>query len=315
MKLRPNLMPALSIFATAARHQNFAHAAEELHLTASAVSHHVRRLEAILDVALFQRHARGVSLTGEGRALADATTLALSDLQAVAESLGRSRESKRLRINTLHSLTYAWLLPRLPHFIEQHPDLRISIDTDMALTRFDENGPDLAIRHGPGHWPGVTAHHLMDDELFPVASPDFPGIGRIVEPSQIAQLPLIADLALQSWRDWFRAAGLRGLRLPAMHTLSDSSGVMRAAALGIGAALARRHIVGPYLASGELIRLPGPALKARFAYFAVHPTHKPMSADAHAFVEWLKGEAHRENADDLPPQGPAKDVSGKIAAR
>ena len=67
MNLRPTLLPALGVFAAAARHQNFAHAAEELHLTASAVSHHVRKLETILGARLFLRHARGVSLTPEGR--------------------------------------------------------------------------------------------------------------------------------------------------------------------------------------------------------------------------------------------------------
>ena len=84
MSLRPALLPALGVFAAAARHQNFAHAADELHLTASAVSHHVRKLEALLGVVLFQRHARGVKLTLEGRQLADAANAALGDIDAVA---------------------------------------------------------------------------------------------------------------------------------------------------------------------------------------------------------------------------------------
>ncbi|MGH8077899.1 MAG: LysR family transcriptional regulator, partial [Lysobacter sp.] len=66
MTLRSEWLPALAAFESAARYQNFAHAAEELHLTASAVSHHVRKLESRLGVVLFQRHARGVSLTAEG---------------------------------------------------------------------------------------------------------------------------------------------------------------------------------------------------------------------------------------------------------
>ena len=80
MVLRPDWLPALSAFESAARHQNFAHAAEELNLTASAVSHHVRKLESRLGVALFQRHARGVTLTAEGRRLADASGSALASL-------------------------------------------------------------------------------------------------------------------------------------------------------------------------------------------------------------------------------------------
>jgi DNA-binding transcriptional LysR family regulator len=294
MNVRPNLLPALGVFAAAARYQNFAHAAEELHLTASAVSHHVRRLEAALDVVLFHRHARGVTLTGEGRELADAATLAVSDLQAVAESLGRRRDAQRLRVNTLHSLTYSWLLERLPRFLERHPQLRVSIETDTALTRFEDGGPDLAIRHGAGHWPGLKAQHLMDDVLFPVAAPSLPGATAITEPRQIVELPLISDNALQGWRDWFRAAGLRGFRLPPMHLLSDSSGVMRAASFGLGAALARKHIAAPWIVRGELLRLPGPLLKARFAYYAVHPAHRAPSAATRAFIEWLVEEARQD---------------------
>ena len=291
MNLRPALLPALGVFAAAARHQNFAHAAEELHLTASAVSHHVRKLEAHLGVALFQRNARGVTLTAEGRQLADAATAAMSDIAAVAANLHHGDSIVRLRISTLHSLTYCWLLPRLPDFCAAFPNIRVNIEANIALTRFDEEGPDLGIRHGPGQWPGLTAHHLMDDELFPVASPALAGVGSIIDARQIADLPLVSDMALQGWRDWFRAAGIRGLGLPAMHTFSDSTDAMRAAVYGIGAALARKRIVTPYLQRYELIRLPGPALKARFAYYAVYPTHRPLAPAAQAFIEWIKQQA------------------------
>ncbi|WAC64684.1 LysR substrate-binding domain-containing protein [Pseudoxanthomonas sp. SL93] len=300
MNLRPALLPALGVFAAAARHQNFAHAAEELHLTASAVSHHVRRLESLLQVTLFQRHARGVKLTAEGRQLADAATAALTDLEAVAANLHQVAGSVRLRITTLHSMAYCWLLPRLPRFCALHPNIRISLDTGIALTRFDEAGPDIGIRHGPGHWPGLNAHHLMDDELFPVASPALAGVDDIGEPRDIARLPLVTDLALQGWRDWFRAAGVRGLRLPEMHSFSDSTDAMRAAVYGVGAALARKLVAQPYLQRYELIRLPGPALKARFAYYVVYPAHRPLNPAAIPFIEWLKHEAQDERTP-LPP--------------
>ncbi|MFY0576404.1 LysR family transcriptional regulator [Cystobacter fuscus] len=107
MTLPTDWLPALAAFESAARHQNFAHAAQELHLTASAVSHHVRKLEAQLGVALFQRHARGVSLTAEGRRLADAASSALTDMDVVLRGLRAARdEHDRVRITTLHSLTY-----------------------------------------------------------------------------------------------------------------------------------------------------------------------------------------------------------------
>src|SRR5690606_31480395 len=131
-----------------------------------------------------------------------------------------------------------------------------------------------------GQWPGLVAHHLMDDAMFPVASPRLAGVAGISEPRQIAALPLISDLTQQGWRDWFRAAGVRGLELPAMHSFSDSSDAMRAAAFGIGAALARRHLALDWLQRGELVRPPGPVMNWRFASYAAYPARRPRSPGA-----------------------------------
>jgi LysR family transcriptional regulator, glycine cleavage system transcriptional activator len=292
MSLTPATLPAFGVFAVAARHQNFAHAAEELSLTASAVSHHVRTLEAILGVRLFRRHARGANLTTEGRLLADSVSAALSDIDATAASLKKTpRNVSRLRIATLHSLNYCWILPRLKKFTESNPRVRVTFEAGLALARFDSTGPDLAIRHGDGRWPGLTAHHLMDEELFPAAAPGLPGAHDVTDVAAIARLPLVTDLAVQGWPDWFRSAGVRAVSLPEMHTFNDSTDALRAAASGLGAILARSRLAAPYLRSGELVRLPGPALKARFGYYAVHPSHRRPSPPATAFIQWLRHEA------------------------
>ncbi|BAV99029.1 LysR substrate-binding domain-containing protein [Lysobacter enzymogenes] len=288
MALRADWLPALAAFEAAARHQNFAHAAEELHLTASAVSHHVRKLESRLGVSLFQRHARGVALTAQGRQLADAAGTALADVDGVLRSLRLAHDERdRVRITTLHSLAYTWLLPRLPEFTREHPHIQLSVDTEIALTRFDDGGPDLGIRHGAGHWPGLTAHLLMEDALFPVTSPHTPGAQAIVEAAQIAELPLIADHARQGWHDWFRAAGVHGRKLEERYTFSDTTDALMAAAHGLGAALAREQIVVPYLRSGQLMRLPGPKMAARWAYYAIYPAHRRLRPAARTFLEWL----------------------------
>jgi LysR family transcriptional regulator, glycine cleavage system transcriptional activator len=286
MTIRPELLPALAAFEAAARHQNFAHAAEELHLTASAVSHHVRKLEQRIGVALFQRHARGVTLTAEGRLLADSAGSALSDLDGVLRGLHGSRDDlDRVRITTLHSLIYTWLLPRLPDLAARHPQLRLVFDSGIGLTRFDDGGPDLGIRHGPGHWPGLTAHHVMDDALFPMATA---GIAeRVASPADIARLPLVSDLARQGWHDWFRAAGVHGTQLDVRHTFSDSTDALEAAALGLGAALAREKVAKPWLDDGRLHRLPGPLLPTRWSYYIVYPSHRRLRPAAQLFVDWL----------------------------
>jgi DNA-binding transcriptional LysR family regulator len=295
MALRPASLPAFGVFAVAARHENFAHAADELSLTASAVSHHVRRLEATLGVKLFQRHARGVALTVEGRSLADAATAAFSDIDAVAIGLNAvTRGASQVSVTALHSLTYCWLVPRLPRFVALHPRIHVSFETGAALTRFDDTGPDLAIRHGAGYWPGLTAHHLMDEHLFPAASPTLPELNTVTEAAHITKLPLVTDLAFQGWREWFRAAGVRSAHLPEMHSFTDSTDAMRAAAFGLGATLARTRIATPYLQTNELVRLPGPLIKARFGYYAVYPSHQRPTAAAMTFIEWLRVEATEE---------------------
>lgn len=295
MILRPALLPALGVFAVAARHQNFAHAAEELHLTASAVSHHVRKLEVVLGTVLFQRHARGVRLTAEGRQLADAAAAALSDLNAVAGNLHPQADIVPLRVTTIRSLSYCWLVPRLARFTAQYSQVRIELQTSTELVRFDEAGPELGIRYGLGQWPGLRAHHLMDDALCPVASPALAGVAALREPAQIAALPLISDMSPQGWRDWFRHAGVRPPSpLPAMHTFADSTDAMRAAVYGMGAVLARTHVAQPYLQRYELVRLPGPALKARYAYYVVHAEGQPPSPAARLFIDWVLGQAQDE---------------------
>lgn len=288
MALRPDWLPALAAFESAARHQNFAHAAEELHLTASAVSHHVRKLEARLGVALFQRHARGVSLTAEGRRLADAAGSALTDVDGVLRELRAGSDGgDRVTITTLHSFTNVWLIPRLHEFAALHPQVRLVFDTEIALTRFDDGGPDLGIRHGPGHWPGLTAHHLFDDPLFPVASPALAGIDAVRTPADIARLPLVSDRSRQGWSDWFRIAGVHGAKADERYNFTDSTDMLEAAAHGLGAALARSRIAEPWLASGRLRRLPGPELPGRYAYHVVYPAHRRLRPAARAFVDWV----------------------------
>jgi DNA-binding transcriptional LysR family regulator len=288
MALRADWLPSLAAFEAAARKQNFAHAGEELHLTASAVSHHVRKLEAWLGVVLFQRQARGVSLTAEGRKLADSASNALADMDSVLRNLRATRdEQQRVRISALHSLTYTWLLPRLPAFAATHPEILLSMDTEAGLARFDENGPDLAIRHGGGQWPGLAAHLLMTETLFPVAAPTMVGVDAVTSAADIASLPLVSDRARQGWHDWFRAAGVHRVKPDERYHFSDTTDALNAAVFGLGAALARQRIVTPYLDNNRLRRLPGPELVARWSYYVVYPAHRKLRPPAQAFVDWL----------------------------
>jgi LysR family transcriptional regulator, glycine cleavage system transcriptional activator len=295
MSLRTHWLPALGAFEAAARHLNFARAGEELHLTASAVSHHVRRLEELLGVVLFRRQARGVALTPEGRLLADATSGALGDLNAAFSRLHASRGEPRVRMSVLPSLARAWLVPRLGRFTAAHPEVRLVVDADRGMARFEEAGPDFALRYGLGHWPGLEARFLMDDVLFPAASPRLPGVEGVRTPADVAGLPLVDDVSPR-WAEWFRQAGVRGLRPEAAHTFSDSALGLDAAAAGLGAVLARQRLAAAHLADGRLRRLPGPSVSLGLAYYLVYPANRVPGAAAQEFIAWLEREARAEGA-------------------
>ena len=288
---RSTWLAALGAFEAAARLQNFAHAGAELHLTASAISHHVRKLEAQLGVTLFRRHARGVSLTPAGRTLADATAASLTEIESVLAGFERERKAERVRVTMLPSFAACWFMPRVAKFAAMHPDIRLTIDADRALSRFEPGGPDLGIRYGLGQYAGLATHHLMDDAMFPAASPKLPGVRKVKAAADIAQLPLIGDLSLQGWRDWFRVAGVSRARIDALHHIADTSDAMDAAAGGLGAVLARKRLATEHLASGRLVRLPGPEMSTRYAYYLVHPQDRPLSPAAMKLSAWIRAQA------------------------
>ncbi|MGL6291434.1 MAG: LysR substrate-binding domain-containing protein [Silanimonas sp.] len=300
MPVKSALLIPLLAFEAAARHQNFARAGEELHLTASAISHHVRALEARLGTALFARHARGVTLTAAGMRLANASTQAFEDLAASLDGLRDDDDSRdEIHLTTLHSFATAWLIPRLPDFHAQHPGLRMKIETETALSRFDEGGPELGIRFGNGEWPELEKRFVLGDALRVVASPARVPTHATMAVGAVLDLPLIGDFSRQGWPDWCRAAGLsRDALQPRLH-MRDTVEAIAAAVAGLGALLTRVSIVTPWLDSGALVTLPGPVLPSRWSYYLVKPKGRRLKPAAQAFSDWLLGQASTATAASM----------------
>jgi DNA-binding transcriptional LysR family regulator len=125
------------------------------------------------------------------------------------------------------------------------------------------------------------------------------GFHSIRSPGDIARMPLIGDAGRQGWHDWFRAAKVRGVTPDERYRFSDSNAALNAASLGLGVALARDRIAAPFLESRQLVPLPGPAMRARWAYYLIHPAHRRLRDAAQLFADWLRGEAARAcNTDD-----------------
>src|SRR5260221_660210 len=206
----PGNLPPLEtfrFFEAAARHLNFTHAAEEMHITHGAVSQRIKRLEQHLGASLFRRSGRGVLLTDERRRLLERVRTATSEIAEGVEAIRSGDRDRILTISMLPGFAASWLLPRLAEFIERHPDIEVNIRATLSLTDFIRDGVDMAVRFGPGAWRGLISIKLYDEELVPVCSPAFRG-GRLPRvPGDLLKMPLLHD-ERQPWSIWFKAVGL-----------------------------------------------------------------------------------------------------------
>jgi DNA-binding transcriptional LysR family regulator len=186
---------ALRAFEASARLGSFVAAATELRVSAAAVSQQVRRLEEYLDTRLFQRLARGLVLTEQGR---DYLPELSAGFDLLGESTARVRAKRAdgvLALTTLASFANGWLLPRLHRFRERAPRIDVVIRTSRTLMDFRRDAIDLAIRFAPGPGRGLQGEMLCREELFPVASPQLFRSGRIPDTlAAITEYPLLHDI-------------------------------------------------------------------------------------------------------------------------
>lgn len=294
MRRRLPPLNALRAFEAAARHGSFALAAEELAVTPAAVSQQVKALEALLDVALFRRLPRGLVLTDAGRAYLPGLSDGLDRLAAATAHLREGRMSGVVSVTSLASFAAGWLVPRLSDFRRQYPGIDLRIDTSRHIVDFAREDIDLAIRFGAGPFPGLEALHLLDEEIFPVASPALlHGAQPLNSFADLQHHVLLHDVDAHPkqpwmfWKAWFArerldaAAASRGL------FFTDSNVLITAAVAGQGVALGRSPLLGEHLAKGRLVRLFDRSWKAEWSYYVVAPAAQLKRPLVRAFVDWL----------------------------
>ncbi|WP_431260733.1 transcriptional regulator GcvA [Roseateles chitinivorans] len=299
----PIFLNALKAFEAAARHGSFSAASAELNVTPAAVGQLVRGLEDWLGAPLFLRAA-----SGRARLVpTDAARRALPDIQAGFDKLALGMEILRdashsgvLTVTISPAFAAKWLLPRIERFQAAWPDTDVRLETSHKSVDFLAQGIDIGVRYGAGAWPGLTAEKLLDEEMYPVCSPDYARRHPLAAPRDLAGAALIHDLSLEgvdgatSWDDWLRQAGVpsgarkRGLRI------NNAAAVLQAASEGQGVALARGVMAQDDLAAGRLVRLfPTIACRSALAYFIVYRAECAASPRLQAFRDWLLAEAAR----------------------
>jgi len=284
----------LMAFEAVARRRSFALAAAELHLTASAVSHQIARLEADLGVRLLERSAHGVRLSTAGEQYLSRIGGALSAIAAATDDM-KQGVGTSLYVHSSPSIASLWLMPRLKGFAQACPEISLNLSAAHTHSDFALGQADLDIRYGVPRWPDVVIEPLFEERIVPLASPAFLREHRLKRVEQLPQVPLIqSNVNVVQWSDW--CAEFTGQRAPERFSLRFDRALMAvdAAIQGLGVALESATLAGRHIAEGRLRPVFGLEKAVRVkAHFAVYPARHARRPTVEAFLSWLHGEAAR----------------------
>lgn len=291
---------ALRAFEAAARHLSLTRAAEELHVTPSALSHQIRGLEAQLGQQLFVRKVRAIELTAVGKMLYPGLQTGFTHIRDAVDGIQPRADDHVLVVSTPPGFTTKWLAPRLYRFAMAHSDIDARVSSSMANADFRTDGVDVAIRNlriGQQPGEGLVAEMQMAITMVPVCSPSLlEKFGPIDDVGDIGRLPLIHDdafdgrLGMPGWRQWLDAAGTdhgefdRGVRLNSVdHALV-------AAVEGAGILLTHLVLAHDDLVSGRLIQPFDLTLPTDRAYHLVYPEASASLNKIELFRDWMAAE-------------------------
>lgn len=266
-------------FEAAARLGSFHKAAEELHLTQSAISQQIRSLEAYLEQPLFFRSGRSVSLTDAGQDFLSTTQALLQQLAVGVRRLGQYRKPNQLVLNTTPTFARHWLLPRLADFRRQHPQVDLWIFSTDEVPDMASQTIDLAVRDDISSQAECSFKVLHIDRLFPACHP------------QVLEVPLEQRTTLHGeremdWSHWAVEAGIDVGQQDQGLNFSDPGLLLDAVCTGLGIGLVSQLLSRQGQAKGLLTPLVDATIRGpNWALL----THRDSENDplARCFIEWL----------------------------
>ncbi len=284
-------LASLRAFEAAARLGSLTAAAAELNVTHAAVAQHVRSVEAHLQTSLMVREGRGMALTEAGARLAGDLGEGFARIVAGVHALQDTAKRRPLAVTVTPSFAENWLMPRLPDFWRQFPDLMVSLTPSVGLSDLRRDGLDLGVRFGNGDWPGLEARLLLPADFSIVAAPSLIGGTTPSSMAEVADLPWVFD---DLHRETQTLAKSAGLNIADANVRTVPSGGLAMAAVRSGAAISilSRALIGQDVKDGRMVRLldidrPG------VGYWIVHPKGT-VTANAKTFMRWLKGQARQD---------------------
>ncbi len=287
-KLPP--LNAIRAFEAVARRLSFAEAAEELGVTATAISHQIRHLEAYLGFQLVERRPRQISLTPAGQDLFPKLQSAFDTLGEAFAMLDKEVEQSLVRVTTTYAFAERWLLPRLAGFFDKHSEIRVEVETDDDVLDLRAGRLDLAIRYGSQASGTEEAEVLFSDTYIPVSLADCPAT-CLQESRLLGYRWRNAEMGGPTWEQWFKEAG-EPFPLNRITRFSDESAAFNALDQGLGLLLSSSALVDEGLKSGQYRQIPGPELRG-FAYSLVVNQLSRNKYGVKTFAEWIRRVAKR----------------------
>jgi LysR family glycine cleavage system transcriptional activator len=295
-------LSSLIAFEAVARRRNFTVAAAELHLTPSAISHQIAKLEEFLGVRLFERTARNVELTDAGEDYLKRVSGALAAISAATDNV-RKGVRNTLHVHSTPSFASLWLMPRLTGFARAHPGISLSMSSSVVHSDFTVGQSDIDIRYGVPNWPHLAVLPIFDEKIMPLASPAFIRRHRLRTAEELMQVPLIqSTVSVVQWPDWFGSRGLAYTPAGYAYRFDRAFMAMDAAVQGLGVALESTSIGEVHLRKGRLrpVFEEGDWFLPVQAHFLVYPARHAQRSEVVKFVEWLRAEAGSPQAAAAP---------------
>ena len=297
LKLPP--LTELRAFEAAARHMSFKAAADELGVTATAISHQIRLLEQFCGQPLFRRRPRPMTLTAAGDRLFPVVRDGLVKFAMAFSSIRGGTKGWPLRLTATNAFAGRWLVPRLPSWRTVHPGIAMEVIGTDAVLDLHAGDADLAIRYARTAPPNLIAQQLFRDRFLVVCSPVLLSPDKPIRtPADLKQYPLIdyswppSDSEAPTWRRW--EARARAVFQDAFEigcsvdlTFREELHAIEAVVAGQGIAICSDVLVGRELKAGSLVKVFDIALPG-FGFYIVHRSGHPRHRAISSFVSWAR---------------------------
>ncbi len=284
----------LQAFEAVARHLSFTRAGTDLHVTQSAVSHHIAKLEGLLKLKLFERTTPRLTLTTAGQIYLERIEPLLNQIEsATIELLAHGDQGGTINLACPTTFGVNWLIPRLPSFNQVHRNVTLSLVRYSFSQGGWPAGVDAAIRFGDGNWPGLVSHYLMGREMVVICHPDLlKGRDRLRKPSDLQGLMLLQhEGEPNAWRNWFAAAGATHPAMDSGPRFDPFSMLIKAASAKLGVALVPRCLLDPELDSGEVAIAFDTEYQSDSGYYLTYPEKRRGARPIEALQHWLEESA------------------------